>query len=915
MDKTYQPDAIEALLYQQWEKEQSFVPSGKGAPFCIVIPPPNVTGTLHMGHGYQYSLMDALIRYHKMMGDDTLWQCGTDHAGIATQMVVERLLQQEGQSRHDVGRQAFEEKVWAWKEKSGNIITQQMRRLGTSVDWARERFTMDASLSQAVQKAFIQLFEEGLIYRGKRLVNWDPQLLTAISDLEVINEEEDGSLWHIRYPLAEGEHSVVVATTRPETLFGDVAVAVHPDDPRYQALIGKEIRLPLTDRLIPIVADDTVLMDFGTGCVKITPAHDFNDYALGQRHQLPLINIFTPTAHLNDNVPEAYRGLERFAARKAALAALTEAGLLVDTVKHKLKVPRGDRSGVIVEPYLTDQWFMHMKPLAEPAMAAVRRGDLHFVPENWDKTYFQWLENIEDWCISRQLWWGHRIPAWYDNDGKVYVGESEQSIREKYQLDATVTLSQEQDVLDTWFSAALWPFSALGWPGNLDDVKRFYPTQVLVTGFDIIFFWVARMIMFGLKFTGQVPFKTVYITGLIRDQDGQKMSKSKGNIIDPIDLIDGIDVESLIEKRTTGLMQPQMAAQIKKATLAHFPNGIAAYGTDALRMTYYSLSGMPREVRFDFARLEGYRNFGNKLWNAARFVLMHTEEHGVVQLDKNQRSQAAKWIWDSLEQTIQTVHQQLLAFRFDFAVQAVYQFIWYEYCDWYLEFAKTELAGEQAQATRATLVQVLDIALRLLHPFMPFITAAIWKRISPLVGSDNHDILAASYPLFDASQGDATAASQMEWVKTIILAVRNIRGEMNIHPGKALNVYCRSQNNKYKAYLNDNHTLICKLAKLDKLAWVDMNQDIPQAAMKVVGEVEVLVSLAGAIDVDAEQARLQKDMAKLQAEIQKCQAKLTNPSFVDKAPAAVVEQEQARLHEFSQSLALLKQQLQAIAVL
>lgn len=913
MEKTYQPHAIEATQYKHWEESHAFAPTGRGKPFCMVIPPPNVTGSLHMGHGFQYSLMDALTRYHRMMGDNTLWQVGTDHAGIATQMVVERLLQAEGISRHDLGREAFLEKIWAWKAQSGSMITNQMRRLGASVDWSRERFTMDASLSQAVQKVFIKLFNDGLIYRGKRLVNWDPQLLTAISDLEVVSEEEDGYLWHIRYPLADGSGSLVVATTRPETLLGDVAVAVHPDDSRYQSLIGKHVRLPLTDRLIPIIADSEVLMDFGTGCVKITPAHDFNDYAMGQRHQLSPINILTPTAHLNDQVPVAYQGLERFKAREQVLADLTAQGLLVDKIKHKLKIPRGDRSGVIVEPYLTDQWFIHMKPLAEPAIAAVKQGQIKFVPENWDKTYFQWLENIEDWCISRQLWWGHRIPAWYDEKGQYYVGENEAAVRAQHQLDDSIKLHQDEDVLDTWFSSALWPFSALGWPEEHSDVKTFYPTQVLVTGFDIIFFWVARMIMFGLKFTGKVPFDTVYITGLIRDHDGQKMSKSKGNIIDPIDLIDGISLDDLITKRTTGLMQPKMAEAIKKATIKQFPEGIPSFGTDAVRMTFYSLSGMPRDVRFDLARLEGYRNFCNKLWNAARFALMHTETEGTIKLDKSQLSTASQWIWHQLQQTISAVHKHLQAFRFDFAAQAIYEFIWYEYCDWYVEFAKTELTGAKAQSTKATLVHVLETALRLLHPFMPFITASIWSRVAPLAGYMQTDILHTDYPRFDETLCYPQAHIEMAWTKDIILAVRNIRGEMNINPGKTLTVFCRGQDASYATYLQHQHDLICRLAKLSDLTWIEPQTEVPAAATNIVGDVEVLIPLAGAIDVAAEQARLSKEIAKLQVELNKCQQKLMNPSFVDKAPPAVVLQEQGRVNEFSQAIKLLTEQLHAIS--
>ncbi len=780
MDKTYDPHAIEQRWYRTWEARGYFKPRGTAEPYCIMIPPPNVTGTLHMGHAFQDTLMDALVRYHRMKGDNTLWQPGTDHAGIATQMVVERLLEAEGKTRHNLGREAFVARVWEWKEHSGGHITRQLRRLGASVDWSRERFTMDEGLSKAVREVFVRLYEEGLIYRGKRLVNWDPVLHTALSDLEVINQEEQGYLWHMRYPLEDGSGHVVVATTRPETLLGDAAVAVHPEDDRYRGLVGKRVILPLTGRAIPIVADEYVDPEFGTGVVKITPAHDFNDYEMGRRHHLPLINIFTPDARINEQAPESYRGLDRYEARKRIVADLEAQGLLEKIEDHRLMVPRGDRSHAVVEPYLTDQWYVRIAPLAEPAIRAVEDGRIRFVPENWSKTYFEWMRNIQDWCISRQLWWGHRIPAWYDAEGNVYVGRSEQEVRDRNGLE-DIPLAQDEDVLDTWFSSALWPFSTLGWPERTPELETFYPTSVLVTGFDIIFFWVARMIMMGLEFMGDVPFREVYIHGLVRDAHGQKMSKSKGNVLDPIDLIDGIDLERLVEKRTTGLMQPQMAKKIEQATRKEFPQGIPAFGTDALRFTFAALASTGRDIKFDLKRIEGYRNFCNKIWNAARYVFMNTEGQDTGLGDEPiALSLPDRWIRSRLQAVIQEVRGQIEGYRFDLAAQALYDFIWHDYCDWYLELSKPVFndpaAGEAAhRGTRQTLVRVLDAWLRLLHPFMPFITEEIWQRVRPLTASAGETIMLAPYPEPDEAQLDPAAEGEIDWLQQFILGLRRIR--------------------------------------------------------------------------------------------------------------------------------------------
>lgn len=919
MEKTYQPQDIEQNWYQTWEKNHYFSPQGAGHPYCIMLPPPNVTGSLHMGHGFQHTLMDILIRYHRMQGDNTLWQTGTDHAGIATQMVVERKLSLEGKTRHDLGRDAFVEKIWEWKQESGGTITRQLRRLGASMDWSRERFTMDESLTHAVREVFIRLYDEKLIYRGTRLVNWDPKLLTAISDLEVISTEEEGKLWHIRYPLADNSGHITVATTRPETLLGDVAVAVHPEDERYQHLIGKEVQLPLTERTIPVIADDYVEKEFGSGCVKITPAHDFNDYAIGQRHQLTPINIFTPTAHINENAPKAYQGLERFAARAQVVKDLESLGLLEKIEKHMLKVPRGEKSDVVVEPYLTQQWFMKMQPLAEPAIKAVEQGEVKFIPENWSKTYFQWLNNIEDWCISRQLWWGHRIPVWYDKDNNHYAGHDEADVRKRYKLAADVVLTQDQDVLDTWFSSALWPFSTLGWPEQTPELKTFYPTNVLVTGFDIIFFWVARMIMMGLKFTGQVPFREVFITGLIRDSEGQKMSKSKGNVLDPLDLIDGVSLDELLRKRTYGLMQPAMAQKIEKNTRQQFPEGIAAYGTDALRFTFCALATYNREIRFDLGRLEGYRNFCNKLWNAARYVLMNTEGKDTGS-NNLKLSLPDQWILSRLQTAIQTAHDALKNYRFDLFSQAIYDFTWNEFCDWYLELSKPILTSasstdDELRGTRNTLVTVFETLLRLLHPIMPFITEEIWQRIAPLAGKSGKSIMLEAYPQFAAALKQDAVEAELEWLKNVIVAVRTIRSEMNIAPGKPLTILLCKGTAIDREWFTRHERLVMSLARLASATWLAADETPPESATALVGELEILIPMAGLIDKQEESDRLSREIAKLKKEVERAESKLQNASFVDRAPQDVVEKERARLLEVKVTLTKLENQLEKIAAL
>jgi valyl-tRNA synthetase len=919
MDKTFQPADIETRWYQEWEANGYFAPQGGDESYCIMIPPPNVTGSLHMGHGFQEAIMDTLIRYHRMSGYNTLWQVGTDHAGIATQMLVERQLEAQGSNRHELGRDKFIEKVWEWKEHSGGTITQQLRRLGSSMDWTRERFTMDPGLSDAVQEVFIQLYREGLIYRGQRLVNWDPALHTAISDLEVISEEEKGFLWHFRYPLSNGEGYLTVATTRPETMLGDTAVAVHPEDERYTHLIGQTIELPLTGRQIPIIADDYVDREFGTGCVKITPAHDFNDYEMGRRHNLDVINVLDDNAAVNDSAPEQYRGLDRFEARKAIVTDMDSLGLLDKVDDHTLKVPRGDRSGVVIEPYLTLQWYVDAKTLAQPAIEAVETGAIKFVPQQWENTYFAWMRDIQDWCISRQLWWGHRIPAWYDDAGNIYVGADEDSVRTEHNLDESVALRQDEDVLDTWFSSAMWTFSTLGWPEETEDLATFHPTNVLVTGFDIIFFWVARMIMMTLHLRKEVPFHTVYVHGLVRDAEGQKMSKSKGNVLDPIDLIDGIELEELVTKRTTGMMQPQLATRIEKATRKDFPDGIGAYGTDALRFTYYSLASTGRDIRFDIGRIEGYRNFCNKIWNAARYVLMNCEEQDCAQLDAADYtlSLADRWIISKLQQTEADIAKAIAGYRFDHASQALYEFIWNEYCDWYLELSKPVLWDESASAeaqrgTRRTLVRVLEAWLRLLHPFMPFITEEIWQTVAPLAGKSGKTIMLQPYPVADEALIDIAANAEIEWLKGFIVGVRNIRGEMNIPPGKALPVLVSNGSDSDKFRVESNAPFLTQLAKLESITWLSAGETTPVAATSLVGGMEILVPMAGLIDQAAELKRLAKEIDRLDKEMARIQGKLANKSFVDKAPADVVEKERAKQAGLEESLQQLKQQEQRI---
>jgi len=921
MDKTYQPQAIETQWYQTWEEKGYFKPSGKGDSYCIMIPPPNVTGSLHMGHGFQESIMDALIRYNRMKGKNTLWQVGTDHAGIATQMVVERLLDADGVSRHDLGREKFIEKVWEWKEESGGTITRQLRRLGASPDWSRERFTMDEGFYKAVQEVFIQLYEDGLIYRGKRLVNWDPKLHTAISDLEVISEEENGSLWHFRYPLTDGSGHLVVATTRPETMLGDSAVAVHPEDERYKHLIGKTITLPLVGREIPIIGDDYVDREFGTGCVKITPAHDFNDYEMGQRHNLPMYNIFTDDADLNNQVPEKYRGMERFAARKQIVEDLDALGLLEKIDDHKLKVPRGDRSGVVIEPYLTDQWYVKTQPLADEAIKAVEQGDIKFVPQQYENMYFSWMRDIQDWCISRQLWWGHRIPAWYDEDGNVYVGRSEADVREINKLGDR-PLKQDNDVLDTWFSSGLWTFGTLGWPEETDFLKTFHPTDVLVTGFDIIFFWVARMIMLTLHFRKEIPFHTVYVHGLVRDSHGQKMSKSKGNVLDPIDLIDGIDLESLVAKRTAGMMVPHLREKIEKQTRKEFPEGLAAYGTDALRYTYYSLASTGRDIKFDVGRIEGFRNFCNKIWNASNYVLMNTENQDCGQDGSSDYalSLADRWIVSRLQQVEKAVAEGIETYRLDLASQALYDFIWNEYCSWYLELSKPVLWDDNASAaqkkgTRRTLVRVLETILRLAHPLMPFITEEIWQKVKGLAGAEGDTIMLAQYPEADDSLIDEQAIADLEWAQTVIVGVRNIRGEMNISPAKTVPLLFKDGSAEDKRRLDENRQFLTKLASLESITWLEAGSDAPLSATGLVGEMEILVPMAGLIDKDAELARLNKEVDKIQKDFGRIESKLNNPKFVDKAPEAVVQKERDKLADLKSALAKLEEQIEKIQAL
>ncbi|MGL5424763.1 MAG: valine--tRNA ligase [Serratia fonticola] len=951
LDTAYDPTQIEQKLYDHWESQGYFKPNGDTSQesFCIMIPPPNVTGSLHMGHAFQQTIMDTMTRYQRMQGKNTLWQAGTDHAGIATQMVVERkIAAEENKTRHDYGRDAFIDKIWQWKDESGGTITRQMRRLGNSVDWERERFTMDEGLSNAVKEVFVRLYKEDLIYRGKRLVNWDPKLRTAISDLEVENRESKGSMWHLRYPLAdgaktaEGKDYLVVATTRPETVLGDTGVAVNPEDPRYKDLIGKEIILPLVGRRIRIVGDEHADMEKGTGCVKITPAHDFNDYEVGKRHGLPMINILSfdgdilEVAEVFDTLgeastvysgelPEQFRGLERFAARKAVVAAFDELGLLEEIKPHDLTVPYGDRGGVVIEPMLTDQWYVRTAPLAKVAVEAVEQGEIQFVPKQYENMYFSWMRDIQDWCISRQLWWGHRIPAWYDAEGKVYVGRTEEEVRRENNLGADVALNQDEDVLDTWFSSGLWTFSTLGWPEQTPDLKTFHPTSVLVSGFDIIFFWIARMIMLTMHFVKdengkpQVPFKTVYMTGLIRDDEGQKMSKSKGNVIDPLDMVDGISLEDLLEKRTGNMMQPQLAEKIRKRTEKQFPNGIEPHGTDALRFTLAALASTGRDINWDMKRLEGYRNFCNKLWNASRFVLMNTEAHdcgfngGEMQL-----SLADRWILAEFNRTVKAYREALDTYRFDIAAGILYEFTWNQFCDWYLELTKpVVINGSEAEqrGTRNTLITVLEALLRLAHPIIPFITETIWQRVKPLTGETADTIMLQPFPAFDAALEDQQALNDLEWIKQAIIAVRNIRAEMNIAPSKQLEVLLRNANGDAQRRVQENQSFIERLARLSSITLLPAGEKGPVSVTKLVDGAELLIPMAGFIDKDAEIARLSKEMGKLDGEIASIEGKLSNEGFVARAPEAVVAKERERLAACKEGKLKLREQQATIAAL
>lgn len=951
MEKTYNPKDIEHALYQHWEKKGYFKPSGDSSRgnYCIMIPPPNVTGSLHMGHAFQQTIMDTLIRYQRMCGKNTLWQAGTDHSGIAAQMVVERkIAAEENKTRHDYGRDAFIEKVWEWKAESGGTISQQMRRLGNSVDWDRERFTMDEGLSNAVKEVFVRLYKEDLIYRGKRLVNWDPKLHTAISDLEVENKESKGSMWHLRYPLAdgaktaEGKDYLVVATTRPETVLGDTGVAVNPEDPRYKDLIGKSVILPLVNRRIPIVADEHADMEKGTGCVKITPAHDFNDYEVGKRHALPMINILSfdgnilSSAEIYDtkgeisdvyasDIPTEFQGLERFAARKAVVAAFDAKGLLDEIKPHDLTIPYGDRSNVVIEPMLTDQWYVRTKPLAEPAVKAVQNGDIQFVPKQYENMYYSWMNDIQDWCISRQLWWGHRIPAWYDEEGNVYVGRDEEEVRQENQLGADVVLKQDNDVLDTWFSSALWTFSTLGWPEQTPELKTFHPTDVLVSGFDIIFFWVARMIMMTLHFiknedgTPQVPFKTVYMTGLIRDEEGQKMSKSKGNVIDPLDMIDGISLDDLLSKRTSNMMQPQMAEKIRKRTAKQFPNGIEAHGTDALRFTLAALASTGRDINWDMKRLEGYRNFCNKLWNASRFVLMNTEDQDCgMQGGEKVFSLADRWILAEFNHTVKAYREAIDSYRFDIAAGILYEFTWNQFCDWYLELTKPVMnSGSEAElrGTRYTLVTVLESLLRLAHPIIPFITETIWERVKVLKGIEADTIMLQPFPEYDASQEDDNALADLEWIKELITAIRNIRAEMNIAPSKALTLLLRNTSADAARRIQENLTFIQSLAKLDEIRVLPESDKGPVSVTKLIEGAELLIPMADFINKEAEIARLDKEIAHMDEEIARIEKKLTNDAFVAKAPEAVVAKEREKCLGFADAKAKLQEQRETICTL
>ncbi len=913
MEATYQPQKVEHW-YEHWERLGCFAPRGDGEPYCIMLPPPNVTGSLHMGHGFQQTLMDILVRYHRMCGRRTLWQGGTDHAGIATQMVVERQLEAQGLSRKELGREEFLHRVWEWKNQSGGTIGAQMRRLGVSIDWSRECFTMDEGMSRAVREVFIRLFDAGLIYRGKRLVNWDPVLQTAVSDLEVQAAEEDGHLWSLRYPLCEGDGWLTVATTRPETLLGDTAVAVHPADERYRDQIGRRVELPLCGRTIPVIADEGVDREFGSGCLKITPGHSFQDAEIGERHGLPVINVFDARAHVNEHGPEAYRGMERFQAREQIVRDLEAAGLLAHVEKHRLKIPRGDRSGEVLEPWLTDQWFVRTQKLAPAAVEAVESGHLRFIPDNWKNTYFAWLHEVQDWCISRQLWWGHRVPAWYDETGRAYAGHDEDDVRRRYQLDPDLPLRQDEDVLDTWFSSALWPFSTLGWPEQTEELQLYHPGSVLVTGFDIIFFWVARMVMSSLHFLDETPFHEVYVTGLVRDARGQKMSKSKGNVLDPIDLIDGIGLDALVEKRTADMMQPQQARHIARSTRREFPDGIPAHGADALRFCYCALATTTRDIRFDMQRVAGYRNFCNKLWNAARFVINQCAD---APANGAQPGLAERWIVSRLQHTIGSWRDALERYRFDLAAQALYEFVWHEYCDWYLELCKPLLGDDtvapaRAQTARHTLVSVLEQVLRLAHPVMPFITEEIWQRLKPLGGMRGETIMLEAFPAPRPELRDAEAEEELEWLKAAVNAVRNIRGEMNIPPTRKLPLLLR---NADTGRLRRHESALCRLAGVQDVRLLEAGQTPPPAATQLAGEMELLVPMADLIDRDAELQRLDRKIEGLRRETGRNEQKLRNPEFRQRAPAQVVRKAQEQLAADSAALQKLQAQRSEVAAL
>lgn len=965
LENAYNPSDVENGMYQVWEDKGYFQPSyDKQQSFSIALPPPNVTGSLHMGHGFNNAIMDTLTRYHRMLGENTLWQPGTDHAGIATQMVVERQLNAQGIKRHDLGREKFLEKIWEWKAESGGNITRQIRRLGSSVDWSRERFTMDDGLSNAVKEVFVRLYEDGLIYRGKRLVNWDTKLQTALSDLEVENHDEKGSLWHFRYYLTDknaktqdGKNYLVVATTRPETLLGDTAVAVNPEDARYQHLIGQTVTLPITGRIVPIVGDDKAVdMEFGTGCVKITPAHDFNDYETGKRHNLPMINIFDNSAHILpemqiftdlqtkepqlETTPSEYAGLERFAARKKMVEQSEAEGWLEEIKPHDLKVPKGDRSNTIVEPWLTDQWYVSIEKLAKPAIEAVEDGRTEFVPAQYKNMYMAWMRDIQDWCISRQLWWGHRIPAWYDDEGNIYVGRDEAEVRQKYHLADSLALRQDSDVLDTWFSSALWTFSTLDWTGelNFDDysqaLKTFHPTSVLVTGFDIIFFWVARMMMMTMYFikdkdgNPQVPFKTVYVHGLVRDGQGQKMSKSKGNVLDPIDLIDGIDLETLVAKRTTGLMNPKDAQKIEKATRKEFADGIPAFGTDALRFTFTSLASTGRDINFDLKRIEGNRNFCNKIWNATRFVLMNCvdKEGNALNIDKTANTALwelpEQWIMSRLNSTVKAIHEHMSQYRFDLVSQDIYEFIWNEYCDWYVELAKSSLNDESVSAERKAqiryvLLNCLEVAMRFTHPIMPYITESIWQTIAPIIDKKATDsIMTAAFPTADDSLISLQTEHDMTWLQALIGAIRNIRGEMKLGNAVRLPVLLDNISDEETARLSRIENQFKSLAKVDTLTIVNAgdgsDKELPLSSSSMVGQLKVLVPMKGLIDPTAELNRLAKAQEKLIKQAESLRSKLSNEAFVSKAPANVVESEKAKLAEMDTQLAEMHKQIEQL---